>query len=157
MDYAAADKVMRNIHLRNDWSLQWFHATVHTESSFTESEAGLHAVQRGRDGGQDTLLCQIRGLVADSSSYPLYGKKSIANAHFVVRLAEVNTPEELLRIVMDNLCLMAIHEEREFMRFGPTWLAPFHPHRPDGQHLWVVTSPKSILPEAAVHPVITVE
>jgi hypothetical protein len=133
MDYAAAEKVMRAIHLRNDWSIQWF------------------------PGGQDTMLCQIRGLVADSSSYPLYGKKSIASGHFVVRLAEVQAPEELLRIVIDNLCLMAIHEEREFMRLGPTWLAPFHPHRPEGQRLWVATSSKSILTEAAAHPIITVK
>lgn len=138
MDHLTADKILREIHLRKDWSIQWFPGD-------------------GLTTGQDTILCQIRGLVTDSSSYPGYEKKSIATAHFVVRLGEVHTPQELLRIVMDNLCLMAIHEEREFTRFGPTWLAPFHPHRPDGQKLWVATSPKSILTQAAADPIITVE
>jgi hypothetical protein len=136
LDYRTADKILRGLHLRKDWSIQWF---------------------RGEPAGLDTMLCQIRGLVADSSSYPLYGKKSIATGHFVIRLADVQAPEQLLRIVMDNLCLMAIHEEREFMRLGPTWLAPFHPHRPDGQKLWVATSAGSILSQATTHPVITVE
>jgi hypothetical protein len=138
LDYRTANTILREIHLRKDWSIQWF-------------------LGDGLTAGQHTILCQIRGLVPDSSSYPLYEKKSIATAHFVVRLDEVHTPQELLRIVMDNVCLMAIHEEREFTRFGPTWLAPFHPHRPDGQKLWVATSPKSILPRAAADPIITVE
>lgn len=131
MDYRTADKILREIHLRRDWSLHWFQAD------------------------SNVALCNIRGWVIDSGDYPRYQKRSLATGQFVVRLDEVHDAAELLRIVMDNLCLMGIHEEREFMRFGPQWLAPFHPHRPDGQTLWVATGPKSILTTAAADPIIT--
>lgn len=120
MDYATAATHMQRVHLRKDWSLQWF------------------------PGGDNTMLCQIRGLVDDSGAYPAYRKKSVATGGFVIKLDDVATVGDLLRIVLDNLILMAMHEEREFLRYGPTWVAPFHPHTDPGNKLWASTQQNSI-------------
>lgn len=125
MDYTTADRIMREIHLRKDWSIHWFQGD-------------------GLTAGQDTMLCTIRGLVDDSSSYPKYDRKSIATGNFVVRLSDVEAPADLVRIVLDNLIIMAMHEEREFLRLGPAWTAPFHPHTPQGKRLWDQTLTGSV-------------
>lgn len=120
MDYTEAAKVMEEVHLRRDWSLHWF------------------------PSDDNTMLVEIRGLVDNSSAFPKYEAKSIANGNFIIRLRDITYATELLRIVLDNLIMMAIHEEREFLRYGPNWSAPFHPHTTLGQELWKATQDDAV-------------
>ena len=127
MDYALANKVLQHIHLRKGWKLDWV------------------------PGPRNTISVQIQGMVDDSSDYPRYQRKSIAHGRFYVDLNRVPGPAELIRLVLDSLIEMAIHEEREFLRVGPKWVAPFHPHTDRGERNYkLVTSYRTAEPLRAV-------
>lgn len=112
MDYTTANKIMAEIHLRKDWALVW------------------HRVDA------NTMFVEITGIVDNSSDYPRYERKSIATTEFVMHLDKLRTAMDLLDLVMTQLLVAARHEEREFLRVGPEWVAPFHPHTPLGQKNW---------------------
>lgn len=126
MDYTTAAKIMEGVHLRKDWSIHWF------------------------AGDGNTMLVEIKGLVDNSSTYPKYGAKAIANGNFIIRLDEFETEAQMLRVILDNLILMAIHEEREFLRYGPTWVAPFHPHTEPGVALYRLTQDDTVSRSLAI-------
>lgn len=112
MDYSTANKIMAEIHLRRDWTIVWWHIN-------------------------DRLMrVEIRGVVDDSGDYPKYAKKSIAHVEFYIDLMSIDTPMDLANLIMSNLIKAATHEEREFFRIGPLWVAPFHPHTTIGQKNW---------------------
>jgi hypothetical protein len=48
---------------------------------------------------------------------------------------------QLLRAVLDDAHQIDQHEDREFLRVrqGGAWIAPFHPHNPDGEARWEET------------------
>lgn len=112
MDYSTANKIMAEIHLRRDWFIVW------------------HRIE------DQLMFVEIKGIVDNSSDYPDYKLKSIANTTFYVHLDRVHTAMDLVNVVMAKLIVAAIHEEREFIRLGPHWVAPFHPHTPLGQKNW---------------------
>jgi hypothetical protein len=112
MDYTTANKIMAEIHLRRDWTLVWHRVTA------------------------TTMFVEIKGIVDNSSDYPRYERKSIATTEFVMHLDQLRTPMDLIDLIMAQLLVAARHEEREFLRVGPNWVAPFHPHTPLGQRNW---------------------
>ncbi len=82
------------------------------------------------------MAVEIKGIVDNSSDHPSYKLKSIATTQFVMHLDNVHGTMDLLNVVMAKLIVAATHEEREFLRVGPSWTAPFHPHTPLGQRNW---------------------
>lgn len=113
MDYTTAHKIMAEIHLRRDWTLVWHRIT------------------------DELMLVEIKGIVDNSSSYPRYDRKSIHTTEFYIHLRNMHTAMDVLNLVMRKLIDSATHEEREFMRVGPSWTAPFHPHTELGNRNWM--------------------
>lgn len=122
MDYSTAHKIMAAIHLRRDWNVTWWRIT------------------------DTTMFVEITGVVTDSGDYPNYEEKSICHGQFVVDLDTMHTPMDLLNRVMTGLLSLATHEEREFLRVGPNWVAPFHPHTPLGRRNWSKHPKAALLP-----------
>lgn len=112
MDYNTANKIMAEIHLQRGWYIVWHRVDDHL------------------------MFVEIKGIVDDSGDYPDYKLKSIASTEFYIHLDRLRAAMDLLNVVMAKLIISATHEQREFARVGPNWVAPFHPHTPLGQKNW---------------------
>lgn len=85
-----------------------------------------------------TITVRVEAIVPNSNNYPRYQGKSIAGDTFEIDLSVIPESDSasFIRIVLDSLIAWEIHEAREFFRFGPGMIAPFHPHKPAGRDLW---------------------
>lgn len=86
----------------------------------------------------NTMLVKVEALVPDSSDAPRYNRRSLAGDSFEVNLTLIDESDgpAFIRVILDNLIRWETHEAREFFRFGPGMLAPFHPHKPAGRDMW---------------------
>lgn len=113
MDHYTASRILRDVHLMPGWSMQHFRVT------------------------NDTMLLHFEFWAPNSSDYPRYTQRSIAgNPDTYLDLRDYDTPDELIRAVIDAQLKVWEHEVREFTRYGPTWDAPFHPHTDRGITAW---------------------
>lgn len=88
------------------------------------------------------MVVNIEAWLPDSSDHPRYQKRSIAGGMFEINLDLIRESDAVtfLRIVFNNLLKWEEHEAREFFRFGPGWIAPFHPHKEAGRELYEDTA-----------------
>lgn len=112
MRHTDAERVLGQVHLRKGWR--------------------LHSIP----ASDDLILVSIQGDVQDSRDYPKYDNKTRAITNFIVIPSRYDTETDLLWYILGKLIGMAIHEEREFLRYGPNWDAPFHPHHDDSDQLY---------------------
>lgn len=122
MRYRTAEDLLRQIHYKPEYELTWH--------------------QPWSRDGRNLIEVQIEAVLPNSSDYPRYERKSIAGGRFQIDLSEIAEGDSVtfLRIVLNNLINWETHEAREFFRFGPGWIAPFHPHKTSGNELWADTN-----------------
>jgi hypothetical protein len=114
MNYDTAVRLLRDVHYKRDWEL-------------TPSRVW------GTNGMDISIDCWV-----DNSNPTAPNPKTLAGAPFSIDLDKINEydHQRFYRIVLNNLIAWEIHEAREFFRVGPRRIAPFHPHRADGDALW---------------------
>lgn len=56
-----------------------------------------------------------------------------------VNAATVEDIDELRAMLITKIMTIELHEWREFFREGPLMVAPYHPHRPEGNEAWAAT------------------
>lgn len=77
----------------------------------------------------------------DNSNTFAPNPKTLAGGSFSIDLDRIGEydHQRFHRIVLNNLIRWETHEAREFYQVGPRRVAPFHPHRADGELLWQET------------------
>jgi len=128
LNYSTADRLLREVHYKPEYNLTWRRSW---------------GVSWDRQGTRDSIIeVEIEAFLPNSSDYPNYLRKSYAGGRFQIDLDRIGEKdhETFYRIVLNNLIAWETHEAREFFRVGSQYIAPFHPHRPDGEGLWVRTA-----------------
>lgn len=119
VNYQDAERLLGRIHYKPDWTLTAF------QPWYAEGSRGGSRMQ-----------IELRCIVPNSSNWPRYQGLSQAGGVFEIDLDRIHTEDEFYRVVLNNIIAWETHEAREFFRIGSGYYAPFHPHRPDGNHLW---------------------
>ena len=88
-----------------------------------------------RHEGTIALHVEFPGVATERENAPGYKVKIRPYQDFVIIVRDLDF-EGYCRAVLECLHRIFIHESREAFRVRPTMLAPFHPHRVDGQRRW---------------------
>lgn len=95
--------------------------------------------------GMGPVVVTVSHTVPDTSYPPDYKRDLPYPFTFDVLIEpdEVQGELDCGRIVLEAIIQhereMLVHEAREFFREGPSYIAPFHPHRFDGREAWTWT------------------
>jgi hypothetical protein len=107
MERSEAERLIRNVRFMPGWTIHHWMA----------------------DG---FMILEVSFLAPDSDNYPNYRERKLAGGRILIYLGDINSEEDFHGRVLMELVKILTHEAREFYRVTPTWQAPFHPHRPDG-------------------------
>lgn len=113
LTYEEADAILKTITYKPGWKFMWAKAA---------------------DG--DSVSVGVQYVAPNSTpGSSRYQSEATVMASFSVPLASMSDPVQFTQAVFAGFALSEMHEAREFFRVGG--VAPFHPHRIDGQLQWV--------------------
>lgn len=113
----------------------WINENVHLMPGYRVRAQANHP---SRDPNWVVLQYQIDTL--DTDDYWYAPKRITVNPTVDADVSTCKNGADLSRVVLDNLMFILSHEHREGLRVGKEMLAPFHPHRTDGQRRYSQTA-----------------
>jgi hypothetical protein len=112
--------------------------TVKAVADTTYSDFGYQRPYAGAIWVRVIMAVIDSSSVREDGTYPS-GPKTELHSEFTLQPYEYKTREKLLYRTIREIAKMHEHDVREFTRVrdeSGRWVAPFHPHREDGNELW---------------------
>jgi hypothetical protein len=94
----------------------------------------LYAMPIG-EGNDVMLTVDYVAWNSNSELAPDYFEKARNMLRFDFSVADLDTPEQVYRVVLNCLLECERHETTEFFKVGRFYASPFHPHTEDGRAL----------------------
>lgn len=131
MDFYTARRLAAHITFRPDWTIKFIDPRNMGLMALFHPDADRHP------GGAQFIVISVSYMALDTDDLHLpveRMRQRDSGSNRMIRIDDIDTAAQFYPRVLAVLLSISEHEDREFFRVDG--VAPYHPHRPDGERAW---------------------